>query len=117
MMQRSEGALAPRTKCDLGTRRQRLVELLQEVRFGRIEDLAVRDGEPVWTPPPRVLRDVRFGKASGPHPMRDTQDFALRREVVELFEFFDREQTADIALLEVHHGLPHRMVVATEARP
>ena len=59
---------------------------------------------------------MRFGKASGPHPMRDADDFALRREVVELFEFMDRERTADIALLEVHHGLPHRMVVATEAR-
>ena len=40
------------TKTSLTPARRRLVELMQEVNFGRIERLKVRDWEPVLDPPP-----------------------------------------------------------------
>ena len=47
------------TKGALSPARRRLVELMQEVNFGRIESLCVRDAEPLLEPAPRVLRDAR----------------------------------------------------------
>ena len=40
-------AVPNRTKQSLSPARRRLVELMQEVNFGRIEGLHVRDGEPI----------------------------------------------------------------------
>lgn len=46
------------TKASLTPARRRLLELMQEINFGRIEGLAVRGGEPVLDPPPaRGARD------------------------------------------------------------
>lgn len=102
-------------KSGLSAARRRLIELCQEIQFGRIERLMVRDGEPVWTPPPRVLRDIRLGKGNGPHPMRAADDFALKNEVAELLGFLDRERTFTVELIEVLNGLPNRLVIATES--
>lgn len=105
------------TKRVLSAPRQRLVELMQEINFGRIEGLQVLSGEPVLTPPPRRLRDVRLGaKENGPHSMRVVGDFTLRREVVEMFALFDRERSVAIEVLEIQHGLPFRMTIADTAR-
>ena len=49
--------------------------------------------------------------------MRAAEDFALGSEVIELLALFDRERSLDIEMLEVQHGVPFRVVVATEARP
>ena len=92
--------------------RQRLVELMQETHFGRIENLAVRDCEPVLDPAPRVSRDILFGKVNGAHPARVKPDFALKEQVVELFRIFDRERSLTIESLVIQHGLPVRMTVA-----
>lgn len=117
-MPTSDGPLHSRImKGHLSAPRRRLVEVLQEIGFGRIEDLLVRDGEPVLEPPPRVLRDIRLGRCASPHPMRAAADFALRREVVDLFALFDRERHLVVERIEAQNGLPIRAVVAAEARP
>lgn len=105
---------ANRNKQSLSPARRRLVELLQDIRFGRVERLCVRSGEPDWAAPPRVLRDIRLGKTNGPHPMRAADDFSLRAEVTALFALFDEERDLDVEVLEVQHGVPFRVVVATE---
>ncbi|MFH1625828.1 MAG: hypothetical protein ABID54_11835, partial [Pseudomonadota bacterium] len=92
----SEGCLSPGTgpreavkKRDLSEPRKRLVELMQEVNYGRIEELQVQDGEPVFDPPPTVLRLFLFGKDNGPNESRGNDGFALKKKVSELFEVFD----------------------------
>jgi hypothetical protein len=42
------------TKAALTPARKRLIELMQEINYGRIESLMVRNGEPVFDPPPMV---------------------------------------------------------------
>ena len=100
------------TKAALAPARKRLVELMQEINYGRIEKLHVRDGEPVFDPPPTVLRLFLFGKDNGPNESRGNDGFALKRKVAELFEVFDRERSLSIQELMIDNGLPVRMIVA-----
>lgn len=101
-------------KSDLSAPRRRLVELLQEVGFGRVERLSVRGAEPVWSPSPRVVRQIRLGKGDAAHPTQRAADFALRGEVVDLLALFDRERDLHVESIEVQHGLPVRVAVATD---
>jgi hypothetical protein len=100
---------------DLTSARRTLLRILQRVNFGRVEQLHVRDGQPVFMPAPAVIREIKFGGGeNGPRPESDTADFRLKTQVVELFALFDRIGTGVITVLEVRHGLPFRVLV-TEA--
>ncbi|MCE9635858.1 MAG: hypothetical protein K8T90_09150 [Planctomycetes bacterium] len=101
-------------KGGLSPARRRLVESMQEIGFGRVDGLKVRDADPVWSPAPRIVRQIRLGRGDGPHPMRTATDFALRSEVLELLALFDRERDLNVESLDVQHGLPVRVVVETE---
>jgi hypothetical protein len=105
----------PLSKAALSPARRRLVELLQQLNFGRVKGLSVLDGDPVFDPPPRVVREVKFGGENGPRPEAAASDFPLKSQVVELFQHFDEIGDGTIDVLEVKHGLPFRMVVAEAA--
>jgi hypothetical protein len=98
------------TKEALSPARRRLVELMQEINYGRIEELQIQDGEPVFNPPPIVLRQFLFGKENGPNANRGVDSFALKKKVAELFEMFDREPSLSIQELIIDNGLPLRML-------
>jgi len=103
------------TKAALSPARRRLVELMQETNHGRIR-LEVRNCEPVFDPPPTVLRLFLFGKDNGPNASRSSEDFVLKKNVAEMFEIFDREQSLWIEELVVADGLPVRMCVRITVR-
>ena len=104
------------TKAALTPARRLLVELMQEVNYGRIERLEVRDSEPVFKPLPQVVRQIVFGKDNGPNARRAAQGFALKKKVAELFDLFDRERSFLILELVIDNGLPVRMAVADVIR-
>jgi hypothetical protein len=103
------------SKLSLSPQRQRLVEAMQSINFGQIGGLKVVDGEPVMNPPPRVVREIKFGGENGPRPELGLADFSLKRQTTELFEFFDQFRSGVIDVLEVKHGLPFRVIVAEMA--
>lgn len=98
-------------KKHLSPARVRLLELMQDANFGRIESLRIADGEPVLDPRPALVREHKFGGENGPRPELNSTDFALKQQVVELFAFFDELQNGVIDVLEIKHGLPFRMIV------
>jgi hypothetical protein len=103
------------SKASLTPARRRLLELLQQVYFGRVENLIIREGQPVFDPLPRVVLER---KLPGENKSRDawiTADFALKAQLVELFVFFDEMRDGTIELLEIKHGLPFRLFVAGNA--
>ena len=79
---------------------------MQRINFGQIIDLVVRDREPVLDPPPKVEYEFKFPGDNGPRPECDTEDFALKKEIIELFALFDRLKTVRIRLLRIRNGLP-----------
>ncbi|MGD9791229.1 MAG: hypothetical protein AB7Q00_09315 [Phycisphaerales bacterium] len=94
---------------------RRLVELMQQIGFGRIEHLHVAGGEPVFEPAPKVIREVKFDREPGQHPADRPPDFALKRAVVELLA--ELRQLDDAAVtIEVRHGLPFRLFMQEVAR-
>ena len=96
--------------------RRQLVKRMQALNFGRIEGLSVRNGEPVLAPPPRIIREVKFGGQNGPRPESVSADFAIKTEVLELFEQITAMRQGVIACIEVRHGLPFRMITEDDAQ-
>ena len=98
------------TKSALSPARRRLLELMQEVGFGHIENLVVRGGQPMFDPAPRVVYEVKFAAAeNSPRPERAGADFRLKTQHLELFEQLDALGEATIEKIEVKHGLPFRL--------
>ena len=98
------------TKAALSPARVRLVEVMQELNFGRVEQLVIRGGEPVLDPPPRLVREVKFCAENGPRPETAKEDFALKAQVRELLTHMEAIGDGVIARIEVKHGLPFRML-------
>ena len=104
------------SKKDLTEARRALVELMQEIRYGEISDLEVREGEPIMHPPPIAYRDVALGRENGPHPARHLEDFVLKRELIALFDLFETHRNIRIHRLVVQAGLPLRVRVRLAGR-
>lgn len=99
------------TKKQLSAPRRLLIEKLQAINYGRIEGLVVHQGDPILDPMPRVVREIKFQAENGPRPETVKPDFVLKRQVVELFEYFDSLGHGVIKSIEVQRGLPFRMTV------
>jgi hypothetical protein len=103
------------TKASLTPARRRLLELFQQINFGRIESLEVRNREPVLDPKPRVIREIKFHGENGPRPELYVDDFVLKDGHLEFFEFLDRLQDGVIESITVKGGLPFHLFVVDAA--
>ncbi len=100
----------------LSDARRRLIRLMQSINFGTIEDLEVRGGEPMFSPPPRVVREIKFGGENGPRPETALPDFAVKSPVADLLHSLTKIGDGTIERLEVRHGVPFRMKVEEPMR-
>jgi hypothetical protein len=103
------------SKQHLPPARTQLLELFQQINFGRIEGLSVAGGQPILDPAPVIVREHKFGGENGSRAELAIADFLLKQQVVELFAFFDEFQNGVIDTLEIKHGLPFRMIVRETA--
>ena len=95
-------------KSHLSPARRWLVERMQQLAYGRIEHLAVVNGEPVVVPPPRAYKEHRLTGPNLQGRQPDRADFILKPQVVDLFEACDRIGNGTVAVLEVRDGLPYK---------
>lgn len=99
-------------RSSLSISQQRLLEVLQRINYGRIEGLQVQGGEPVLSPSPRVVKDIKLGSHDdGARPELDYGDFELKREHLELFEHLRRLGSGTVDFIEVKRGLPLRLMI------
>jgi hypothetical protein len=96
----------PTTKSSLSDSEAHLLELLQQLNFGRIECLKVADGRPVLVPPPRIIQKFKMGGENSSRPEVSLSDFRLKQDVIELFSLMRRMHMGEIHCIEVRHGLP-----------
>ena len=94
------------TKQSLSPARRQLVAFFQEWNFARVENLVVRDGEPVLDPRPLVIREYKFGSENGPRPEASLDNFVLKPQVLDLFRVLDEVRDGTIGVIVLKHGLP-----------
>lgn len=102
-------------KSNLSPDHQKLLELMQNINFGRIENILVEDGRPVITTDTRVEREIRLGGVIGSRPELESKNFALKQAQVEMFNLIAQMDEGCISRIEVKHGLPFLMRVAQPA--
>jgi len=98
-------------KSKLSESRRILVQMMQQVAYGRIEQVLVVNGEPLLNPPPRMVREIKFAANNGPRPESVKNDFVLKAQVVDLFAQMEALGNGMIRTIEVQRGLPFRMTV------
>jgi|HubBroStandDraft_5_1064220.scaffolds.fasta_scaffold244654_2 hypothetical protein len=97
-------------KSTLSKPRQQLLEEIQQLFFGTIENLLIENGEPNFSISSVIRQEIKLGPEAVPRPNPQGIDFALKAQVVDLFSHFDRLRDA-VVTVEVRHGLPHRLIV------
>src|SRR3979409_135917 len=91
---------------DLLPSERRFAAAMKQLSFGRFEFLRIDNGELALNPWPATIRGVKFG-SEDPATSRTTPDeFQLKRQVTELFEYVRAVDVGEIRCLEVRHGLP-----------
>ena len=89
--------------------REQFVHIIENTRFGAIERLLVKDGEPVFGPETILIKDRKFGR---PNPFADQEIRTaplLKMQFEQLFEEFAEIGNGEVTLLEFQHGLPFRI--------
>ena len=95
----------------LSASRQALVRLCQSTNYGHIQDLAVRDCEPVFSGKCLVFADVKLDSEERPREEAADSDFLLCAEIVRLMTLLDKIHNGKISKLEVRAGLPRRILL------
>jgi hypothetical protein len=105
MTDQSQTASSPLIAQDLSPGQRSLVELMHEHQFGRIENMSVRDGQPILDSTANVVRVARLGSESDGRKSVPSKESKLKKQVRDLFEL-DRLQEGTVIRLELRHGLP-----------
>lgn len=106
----------PRSTRDLLPSERAFVSALQRLGYGRFESLQIRGGELVLEPWPRAVRAVKFAsRTTRPEP--SSEEFDLKKQVAEFFEFVRGVEVGEIRSLEVQNGLPFLMTIDEGAEP
>jgi hypothetical protein len=97
---------APQKTQELSPGQRSLVELMHVHQFGRIQNMPVRDGQPILDSTVNVVRVARLGGESDPRTLTNAEDFELKRQVRDLFDELARLENGTVIRLEFRHGLP-----------
>jgi hypothetical protein len=108
----STSASAPtRRLSELSVPLQVLVRLCQSLDYGQVLGLDIRDGEPIFNPPPTLVLDIRLDTDQGGRSELELSDFTLCDEVTRLIDRLEAIQTARIQRIEVRAGIPRRALI------
>jgi len=91
---------------DLSAQQRSIVDLMREHQFGRIENMPVREGQPVLDRDLRIVRAARLGGESSRTKAPCTTEFELKRAVCDLFDELARLDNGTVVRLEFKRGLP-----------
>jgi hypothetical protein len=90
--------------------RQFLLRVCQSTNYGYIQDLHVRDREPVVDPAPIVFADIKLDSDERARDEFNNADFIVCAEIVRLLALLDQINNGKISKLEVRAGIPRRIV-------
>ena len=97
----------------LSASRQTLVRLCQDINFGQIQDLHVRNSEPLWDSAPTVLSEIKLDTEDAPRPEVELPDFKLSSQIQRLMRQLDQLRDGIVERIEVREGIPRRLVLTS----
>jgi hypothetical protein len=107
--------LRPIRLSEISLARQVLVRLCQFVNYGSIEDVAIREAEPLSDPVPVIVRNLKLGVDEPPRPELTLADFALNDRIIRMLTTLDAIQSGTIRKMEVTAGIPQRISVESQS--
>jgi hypothetical protein len=96
----------PILKSSLSEAQRQLVALLQWIHFGRVEDLHVHGGVPLFDPPPRIIRKLTMGAENSPRRGGALPDFWLKPQESEMLQAIADLGDGIVPEIVVQQGLP-----------
>jgi hypothetical protein len=117
LQQQSQTALSfvtPHRVQDLRPAQRSIVELMQAHKFGRIENMPVRAGDPILNSDTRVVRIARLGGEGDRIKSVSGNEFELKKQVRGLFDELERLHNGTVIRLEFRHGLPFLLETAAQ---
>jgi hypothetical protein len=98
------------TRSLLRPAQSQLLHIIEDLAFGRIEELSIRNGEPCYEHAPRIVQEIKLGSETERRPDQSKLDLTLKKEFVELFSALTRLRDGVVAI-EVRHRAPFRLVL------
>ena len=100
----------------LSAPRQALVRLCQTIDYGQILDIFVLDREPLFSPEPVVIVEVKLDGDPRPRVESELADFVLCNAVWRLMDRIDEIGTGRSEKILVMAGLPKRVSIRATLR-
>jgi hypothetical protein len=91
---------------NLSAQQRWLVDLMREHQFGRIENISIREGQPILDRDVKVVRVTRLGGKSDMPEISGTAEFELKKQFRDLFDELARLGNGGVIRLQFRHGLP-----------
>jgi hypothetical protein len=101
----------PTSTQDLFQSERRFVAAMTEIGFGRFEFMRIEHGELLLDPWPTTVRGVKFGSDDPATRKPLPDEFELKGQVAEFFEYVRAVDAGEIRCLELRHGLPFSMEI------
>ena len=98
------------TRRSLTPRQATLLDLIEDLGFGRVERLLIHDGEPCCEQTKRIVQELKLGTTVEHQPGHSNADLALPKEFVALFDALDRLRDG-IVDIEIRHCVPFRLIL------
>lgn len=83
-----------------------VIQAMQEINFGRIENLRFACGDPLLDQNVRVITEYKVGGVNGPREDAMSDVYTPKKQVLELIDAVERLGNGVILRLVVKHGLP-----------
>ena len=98
------------TRASLNLDQRRLVEIIEAIDFGVIEQLSIRGGLPCFDPQPRIFQAIKLASETRQQRDRVSADLTLKAQFEDSFDHLIQLRNA-VVNIEVQHSLPFRIVL------
>jgi hypothetical protein len=103
---------SPHRFSELSAPRQALLRLFQSTNYGYLQDLIIRDREPILKGPhPVVFADVRLDVEERSRDELSLPDFVLCAEFTRLLSILNEIANGEISKIEIRGGVPRRITI------
>lgn len=99
---------------DLRPGQRKLIQMMRDIGHGRIEGLIFQNGDPVFTPPPREVCEIRLDVQGQTRGNTSFDDFALKHQVRNLINKLHQIRNGRVECIVVSDGLPIRMTIEND---